>query len=143
MAHYRQQIREQVATTLTGLSSLNTNIFQSRVYNIEEENLPCALIYTKNEESEPITISYPRTIAKTLDLTIEIYTKGSTYETSIENIIKQVREKMFTDRLVNGLAKDSFITSTEITYNGEGDSSLAVGLLSYQIEYHHEEGTLG
>ena len=50
---------------------------------------------------------------------------------------------MFTDRLINNLAKDSYLTSQELTYNGEGDKNIAVGVLTYQVFYHHTEGTLG
>ena len=34
--HIRQQIRERVGTTLTGLSTTGSNVFQSRVFNLEE-----------------------------------------------------------------------------------------------------------
>ena len=33
--HIRQQIRERVGTTLTGLTTTGSNVFQSRVYNLE------------------------------------------------------------------------------------------------------------
>ena len=44
--HLRQQIRERIGTTLTGLSTTGTNVFQSRVYQLEDSNLPALLIYT-------------------------------------------------------------------------------------------------
>ena len=47
--HIRQQIRERVGTTLTGLSTTGSNVFQSRVFNLEESNLPAIIIYTKSE----------------------------------------------------------------------------------------------
>ena len=64
MAHYRQQIRERVATTLTGLTTTGSNVFQSRVYPIENTELPCLLIYTREESSEPLAINPPRSIEK-------------------------------------------------------------------------------
>ena len=54
--HLRQQIREQIGTTLTGLTTTGSNVFQSRVYQLEDSNLPALLIYTKSEESEPVVI---------------------------------------------------------------------------------------
>ena len=50
--HIRQQIRERVGTTLTGLSTTGSNVFQSRVFNLEESNLPAIIIYTKSEAGE-------------------------------------------------------------------------------------------
>ena len=143
MAHYRQQIREQVATTLTGLDTIGNNVFQSRIYNIEESKLPCICIYTVSETSQPISMSPPRSIEKVLDLVIEIYVKGLNSASDLEAVLKEVKEKMFTDRLINNLAKDSYLTTQELTYNGEGDKNIAVGVLTYQVFYHHTEGTLG
>jgi hypothetical protein len=143
MAHYRQQIREQVATTLTGLDTTGNNVFQSRIYNIEESKLPCICIYTVSETSEPISMSPPRSIEKVLDLVVEIYIKGQNSSSDLETVLKEVKEKMFTDRLINNLAKDSYLTTQELTYNGEGDKNIAVGVLTYQVFYHHTEGTLG
>ena len=143
MAHYRLQIRERVATTLTGLNTTGSNVFQSRIYNIEESKLPCLCIYTVSETSEPISMSPPRSIEKVLDLVIEIYTKGQNSATDLDAVVKDVKTKMFSDRLINNLAKDSYLSTQELTYNGEGDKNIAVGVLTYQVFYHHTEGTLG
>ena len=143
MAHYRQQIRERIGTTLTGLSTTGSNVFQSRIYNIEESKLPCVCIYTRSETSEPLTMNAPRSIQKNLDLVVEVYVKDRNYDFVLDKILKEVKEKMFTDRLINNLAKDSFLSTQEITYNGEGDQTIGVGTLTYSVEYHHTEGTLG
>jgi len=143
MAHYRQQIRERVATTLTGLNTTGNNVFQSRIYNIEESKLPCLCIYTVSETSEPISMSPPRSIEKVLDLVIEVYIKGQNSATDLDAVVKDVKTKMYSDRLINNLAKDSYLSTQELTYNGEGDKNIAVGVLTYQVFYHHTEGTLG
>ena len=72
MAHYRQQIRERVATTLTGLATTGSNVFQSRVYPLENNKLPCLLVYTTEEASEPIVMTPPRTIEKMLNLKVPV-----------------------------------------------------------------------
>ncbi len=143
MAHLRQQIRERISTTLTGLSTTNSNVFQSRIHNLPETALPCLCIYTVSETSEPLTMNAPRSIQKNLDLVIEVYVKDRNFDFVLDKVIKEVKEKMFTDRLINNLAKDSFLTTQEITYNEEGDQTIGVGKLNYNVEYHHTEGTLG
>ena len=52
--HVRQQIRERIGTTLTGLTTTGSNVFESRVYPLEDSKLPALIIYTKSEESMPI-----------------------------------------------------------------------------------------
>ena len=43
--HVRQQIRERIATTITGLSTTGSNVFQSRVYPLDVDSLPALLVY--------------------------------------------------------------------------------------------------
>ena len=52
MSHVRQQIRERVATTLTGLTTTGSRVYQSRVYPLGPNNLPGLLVFTSSESSE-------------------------------------------------------------------------------------------
>ena len=143
MAHFRQQIRERVATTLTGLTTTGSNVFQSRVYPIEENKLPCLLIYTKDETSEPLAMSPPRSIEKVLNLVVEAYVKtNNNFDDTIDTICKEVEEALYADRLINNLAKDSFLTNTEINFNSDGDNPVGIVVMTFEIAYHHTEGTL-
>ena len=143
MAHKRQSIRERVASTLTGLPTTGSNVFQSRVYPIENTKLPCLLIYTREETSEPLTTNPPRAIEKVLSLVVEGYVKANTnFDDTIDTICEEVEEALFTDRLINDLALDSFLVNTDISYNGEGDNPLGIVVMTFQITYHHTEGSI-
>jgi len=143
MAHKRQAIRERVASTLTGLTTTGSNVFQSRVYPIENTKLPCLLIYTREETSEPLTTNPPRAIEKILSLVVEGYVKANTnFDDTIDTICEEVEEALFTDRLINDLALDSFLVNTDISYNGEGDNPLGIVVMTFQITYHHTEGSI-
>jgi len=143
MAHKRQSIRERVASTLTGLTTTGSNVFQSRVYPIENTKLPCLLIYTREETSEPLVMNPPRTIEKVLSLVVEGYVKANTnFDDTIDTICEEVEEALFTDRLINDLALDSFLVNTDISYNGEGDNPLGIVVMTFQITYHHTEGSI-
>ena len=143
MANKKQQIREPVATTLTGLSTTGSNVFQSRVYPIENTKLPCLLIYTREETSEPLTTNPPRAIEKILSLVVEAYVKANAnYDDTIDTITEEVEEALYGDRLINNLALDSFLVNTDISYNGEGDNPLGIVVMTFQITYHHTEGSI-
>ena len=143
MAHKRLSIRERVASTLTGLTTTGSNVFQSRVYPIENTKLPCLLIYTREETSEPLTTNPPRAIEKVLSLVVEGYVKANTnFDDTIDTICEEVEEALFTDRLINDLALDSFLVNTDISYNGEGDNPLGIVVMTFQITYHHTEGSI-
>ena len=89
--HIRQQIRERVGTTLTGLTTTGSNVFQSRVYNLEDSKLPAIIIYTKSEDSELLEMGSTRTLQRNLSLVVEAYVKAnSNYDDTIDTIAKEV-----------------------------------------------------
>ena len=136
MSHVRQQLRERAATTLTGLSTTGSKVYQSRVYPLGAANLPGLLIYTKSEDSEIVTMSGARTLLRNLSLVIEGYVKAvSNYDDTVDTIAKEVETAMGNDVTLNGLAKNSFLESTQIEYDGEGEKPVAVVSLTYNVEY--------
>ena len=66
--HLRRQIRERAATTLTGLTTTGSNVFQSRYYSMESVGLPGLCIYTKDEEAEISIMGATRTVRRELNL---------------------------------------------------------------------------
>tara|TARA_Y100000361_G_scaffold96489_1_gene86435 strand:- start:2553 stop:2996 length:444 start_codon:yes stop_codon:yes gene_type:complete len=136
VSHVRQQLRERAATTLTGLSTTGSKVYQSRVYPLGAANLPGLLIYTKSEDSEIVTMSGARTLLRNLSLVIEGYVKAvSNYDDTVDTIAKEVETAMGNDVTLNGLAKNSYLESTEIEYDGEGEKPVAVVSLTYTVEY--------
>ena len=57
MAHVRQQIRDQIVTALTGLTTTGSNVFRSRIFPLEQTKLPALCIFTKSEATEFDTIT--------------------------------------------------------------------------------------
>ena len=140
MSHVRQQLRERAATTLTGLTTTGSKVYQSRVYPLSAANLPGLLIYTKSEDSEIVTMSGARTLLRNLSLVIEGYVKAvSNYDDTVDTIAKEVETAMGNDVTLNGLAKNSYLESTEIEYDGEGEKPVAVVSLTYTVEYMTKE----
>jgi hypothetical protein len=136
MAHVRQQIRERAASTLGSLTTTGARVYQSRIYPLGSNNLPGLLIYTKSEDSMPETIGTARTIMRNLSLMVEGYVKAvSNYDDTIDTVSAEVETAMSGDRTLNGLAKNSYLESTEINYDGEGDQPVAVCTLTYMVEY--------
>lgn len=140
MAHVRQQIRERVATEVTGLTTTGTNVFQSRVYPLQASNLPGLLIYSTAETSEPIEMgSASRTMNRNLSLVIEGYVKAtSNFDDTIDEVCSEV-ETALGGSTVNGLVKDIYIESTDISYQAEGDQPLAVATMTWYVLYETAE----
>ena len=138
--HVRMQIRNQVVTQLTGLTTTASRVFDSRVYPLEDANLPALLIYTKSETSEPIEIGTNRTSERLLSLNIEAYVKSTTnFEDTLDNICKEVEQAIAADTTLSGKAKDCYIESTEIEFNAEGERPLAFATLVFLTSYYVQE----
>ena len=138
--HIRQQIRERVGTVLTGLTTTGSNVFETRVYPLENTNLPALVIYTKDETSEPLVISTDRVMSRELELIVEIYVKQtSNFDDEVDKICKEVEIAISADTTINGLAKDCFLQSTSIEYNTEGEKPLSFASLTFLTNYYVNE----
>jgi hypothetical protein len=136
--HVRQQIREKFGTTLTGLTTTGSRVYESRVYPLE--TVPALVIYTKSETSEPIVIGADRVMSRELSVVVEGYAKAtSDFDDTIDTISKEVEEAIATDRTLDGLAKDCYLESTEIEFNGEGEKPLGYVSLTFLANYYVQE----
>ena len=138
--HVRQQIREYFGTTLTGLTTTGANVYESRVYTLQEDTLPSLVIYTKSETSEPIVIGTDRVMSRELSVVVEAYCKAtSNFDDTIDTISKEVEEAIMADRTLGGLAKDTYVESTEIEYTGDGEQPVGYVTLTFLTNYYVQE----
>ena len=108
MAHLRRQIRERAASTLTGLTTTGSNVFQSRVYPMESADLPGLCIYTNSETVDIASIGTTRTVFRELNLIVEGYASASTnLEDTLDQIGKEIEVAFSGDIKINNLAMDS------------------------------------
>lgn len=134
--HIRQQIRERIATTVTGLTTTGSRVYQSRVYPMASANMPGLLVYSTSEDSEIDAMGATGVLNRVLNISIEGYVKTITeFDDKIDDICKEVETAMAGDQKVNGLAKNSFLQSTEIEFSGDGDQPIGVVTLNYVVQY--------
>jgi len=140
MSHVRQQIRDDIVATLTGLATTGSNVFRSRIFPLEQTNLPALVIYSKSETSEYDTIGLPRSVNRVLDVAVEAYVKGvSNYDNTLDTIAVEVEEAIAADVTLGGLAKDAQITAFEADFAGDGEQPVAVGRFTITVEYRTVE----
>jgi len=134
--HVRQRIREQVATTVTGLATTGSNVFQSRVYSLSDDVLPALLVYSVSESSDIDSMGPIGSLTRSLSLSIEGYVKNvSDYDDVIDDVCKEVEIAMAGDKTLNGLAQNSYLSGTDINYNGEGEQPVGIVTMNYVIQY--------
>ena len=134
--HVRQQIRERIATTITGLSTTGSNVFQSRVYPLDVDSLPALLVYTISESSDVDVMGTTLGMNRILNVGIEAYVKATVdFDDIVDDICKEVESALGADRTLNNLAKFQYLSATEIQFNGEGDKPVGVVTMNYAVQY--------
>lgn len=136
MAHIRQQIRSRAETILTsGVTLATGGVYASRVYPLTEAKLPAVTVYSGSEASGLQTMGV-RTLARDLSLVIDAYVRVTdAFDDDVDALCVQIEETIAADYTLNGLVKDSILTSTEIDFDGEAERPVGVARLTYTIRY--------
>ena len=138
MTHARTQIRNAVTTALTGLTTTGTNVFESHVYPVGEDQLPGLTIYTANEASELISKSSSGTkMKRMLELVVTAYVKETTtYDETIDTIMVEVEEAIQGNSALQNLVKFIYPRDLAVDFSGDGDKPIAIAAQSFVVEYH-------
>jgi len=143
MAHIRKTIREHVVTTITGLSTTGSNVYETRYFPLQTGNLPALIVYTLDETVEDYTLGQnTRTQFRALNLIIEAHCRGTAnIDDTLDTIAEEVEEAMVTDISRGGNAKDTKLVSTEVDFD---TASQKTGLmrLTYLISYNTIENAV-
>ena len=136
MAHVRKQIRDRVASTLkTNVGLVQRRVYTTRVHPLNDTNLPAISVYTGSEASDRMNAGETDMIRE-LSLDVDIYVREtSKFDDDVDAIAVQVEEAMANDFTINGLAKFSTLTSTEIQFDGDADQILGIAKLTYSVRY--------
>jgi len=137
MAHLRQSIRERVAADVTSLVTTGANVFQSRIFPVEDSSLPCLLVYTTSEESEVTEMASPRPMTRTLNVVVQGVVSATQPDDTLDLISKEVEVALAGDVSINSLASNSFLSSTEIEINADGAKPVGTVMLNYVVEYRN------
>jgi hypothetical protein len=139
MPHVRKSIRDNIKTTLTGLSTTGSNVFASRVYPIQSGKMPGLCIYTSSESIEAVTIKPPRGLHRSLEVAVEAYIESAAPDDVLDTIAAEIEAAMATDITRGGYAKDTKLTSFEADFAGDVQKPLVVGRFIFQIMYSTTE----
>lgn len=146
MKHARTQIRNAVTTLLKGNTSAGNNVFEARVYPIDDPKLPALLVYTKLETLGEQSMSRPRTQQRELRLSIEIYVKArGKLDEDTDALALEIEQLIAADVTLGGLVKDMVLDTTETQFSDDGERPVAVAVMNYAVLYtvkEHQPQTL-
>ena len=133
MAHQRKTIRDAVITSLTGLSTTGSRVFNSRVYPNEESKLTCLNVFTL---SEAVELDSVKSTIRSLELVVEGFASAnSNIENTLDTIATEVEEALGSDTSLSNTCQSHNITNTEITLANEGSLPIGVVRLVFNVIY--------
>ena len=142
MSHARQQIREAVATLVTGLTTTGSRVFQSRFYRVQASELPALFIYSTDESIERETIGTGPYLRRELSIRIEGMAKAlDNLDDTLDTIGEEVEDALG-GQLPAGV-DDFRISSVSIDYSGEGEQPVGVIRMDFVARYQTAEDNSG
>ncbi len=134
--HVSEQVVEAAKAALIGLATTGANVFDSRVYPVQDNELPCLLIDQGNETSEIESMGFDRITGRTMELLVVAKVKQNTsYRTLINTIRKEVEVRLAANQGIGG-AKYVQPKSCEIELAGEGEKPVASATLTFEVPYY-------
>lgn len=137
--HVRTQIRDQVATYITGLTTTGSRVFKAREYPLQDAELPGLCIYTADEECEINTIGFPGHIERALELVIKGYAKATgDVDLSLDTMQKEIEAAIGASAItssINSLAKSATLVSSHKEISVEGEKPVGMIEIIYSVRY--------
>jgi hypothetical protein len=143
--HLRRQIREAVATLLTGLTTTGNRVFKSRVQTLKDNQLPALVILTNEETVTQQTIHSNPLLERQLSVQVIAKAKANTnLDDTLDQIIKEVEMAVFASDAANtlgGLVKGLVLDSLDITFNGEAETKVGEAVMAFTAVYFNQAAT--
>ncbi len=141
--HLRRQVREAVATLLTGLATTGSRVYQSRVQPLSAAQLPGLVILTNNEDIEQSTIG--GMLERRLQVEVIGKVKASAdVDDKLDDIAKEVEVKVYssvTNNTLTGLIKSLDLKSIDVGINGETDQKVGEIRMQFEAVYFNQAAT--
>jgi len=138
MPHARQQIREQLASTLTGLTSTGNRVFDRPVFSYAV--LPALTIYADRDTVDEDLSSKTRNWHN-LQLRVEARAKAKEgVEDLIDTICAEIETAIYADITLNGKVVEVYLEDTGIEYSTEQEKPLALATLTFTAVYRIAPG---
>jgi len=137
VAHVRKQIRDKFSQILSaGVPLVSSRVYGSRVYPLTEAKLPAITVYTGGEASELNTMGL-KTLSRTLSVSVDVYARATqTLDDDLDAICVQVENAIAAQYTLNGLSKNTVLSSTDIDFSGDAEQPVGVARLTFDVLYH-------
>ena len=143
MSHLRTQIRDAVATAVTGLTTTGANVFKHRTYDVPQSALPCLLVTSGDEALEYLSMGKGgRSVRVMATVTVEILTTGLSEPEDVTDAAYMEVFEALSGSTLSGIVKDFRLESVELIAPDDGEQPASGLALEWAAEYHFNESDI-
>jgi hypothetical protein len=141
MSHTHKQIRDALATALTGLTTSGARVYKNRLYPMDTAELPGLRIYLDADATTPETIHTPLTYGHELTVTVEACARASTaLDDTLDTMSVEIETALATPLTVSGKKLDLILNASQ--YDDEpGSPPVGVKRLTFSLSYYTASNT--
>lgn len=135
--HLRRRIREAVAGAITGLATTGSRVYQSRVYPLEDADLPALRVTTLGETIDGWSVSAPRVQERHLRVSVEIVARAvADLDDTLDQAAKEVEVALAMPcAALAGIAKSITLQSTDIELDGASQRPTGHAAMVFDVFY--------
>lgn len=137
MSHVRAQIRDALATLLTGLTTTGSRVFKSRERALSASELPALLIHIDDEQIEHASIGRPRLQNRLAQGVVRVVS-GVDGDTEIDAAIEEIETALVAG--IDSVAHDARLVAISVERDAEASPPVTTATLVIEVEYRTREG---
>lgn len=132
--HIDKQVRDAATTLLTGLATTGGRVYKSRVYPLQDTDLPGLRIYVDGSEIANATIGLGnRHIERQITLVVEFVGRAiASYDDSADASKKEVETAIANSNTLSGTVKYAQLTRIDTDRDGEGEQVVIVTRMIFE-----------
>jgi hypothetical protein len=138
----RKQIRDAVAAALDGLPTTGMNVFENRLHELQDDELPALRIYTNDESISIASLGQFRRRQHSLDVVVECCSKKSDgMDDELDAMVREVIERLDANQGAGG-AKMIEPRRIETDMEAEAERDVGVARITFEAPYYTAMATL-
>jgi len=119
-----------------GVSLVNRRVYASRIYSLTQDKLPALVVTTVSESSGLMNMGSTKNLDRSVSISVDVYVRATeTFDDDLDAICVQVEEAIGGNFYLDGLSKNTVLTSTEVEFSGEAEQPAGVARLTYDVRY--------
>lgn len=131
MPHIREQLRTKAKAIIE--AAINRPAHINRLYTIDSNRLPCAIITTDSDDVEQYSTNRNRQ-NRLIDLTVRVYAKSlENADNEVDDLCASIETAFINDTSIS--ANQLILQSTQIDIFGDGEQPIAMATMKYRAAF--------